>query len=156
MPKHYGDKNTRGVKPGTKSKLVKYKPEQVVRFKMLILDKLESGEAFTLSEAANQIGIMPVRAYSWSKYDPDFREMIALARQVRADRLEMELTNSNNIVAKIFILKGLRPEFRENYKVEVSDTRFVDLLEELRRLGREPHTITFEEPLKLLGVAPDD
>lgn len=129
--------------------LGKLTPEQIVEYKSLILDLLDVGGAKTLATAARAVGVSPTKVYDWNKSDNGFRNQVQQARKVLADKLIEELLDDTEakmpqVVAKIFIIKGLCPEFRDSHRVvEFKDERGVKILEELRRLGRE---VPKEEP----------
>lgn len=125
-----------------------------------ILRLIGLGEAKTLSDAARQLGVNPTQPHSWAEADPEFAQLYRQARQVIADQIEKELIESENIIAKIFLLKGYRPEFRDNYKtIEIHDTRTRQLLEDLRRLMALPdaaETTAKEKPLELQAPAEEN
>lgn len=132
-----------GNKYNTKLK-VKYTDEQIVEFKEKIVDLIDTGTVKTVSEAARMLGISPTRVHEWGRTDTIFRNIVRLARKVMADKLFEELYNTDPdakmpaVTAKIFLLKGLDPEFRDNYKVlEIKDEKVQKMLDELRNLGRQ-------------------
>lgn len=130
-----------GAKPG-KSKVSKLKPEQIIEKKVEILDLLSNGQAGTLTEAAKIIGVRPVQVYHWNQTDKDFQEMVKLVREVKADEIETYLRGNKNLVAQIFLLKGYRPMFRDSYRVvEIRDEKTKELLEELRKLGKQENKV---------------
>ena len=116
----------------TSSKLPPYKPDQILKLKVKILQVLLECKATTIRSAAILLHIPPVRAHHWAKDDKDFGEMIRMVREVRADLLEEELAVDPNVIAKIFLLKGLRPMYRDSYKVELTNENLENLLKELR------------------------
>lgn len=121
-----------------KQSLEAFKPipsEQVAGLKAEILNVLDMGIAETLSDAARRLAIRPSQAHNWLATDDNFRKLYNQAREVLADRLERELLSSDNVIAKIFLLKGLRPQYRDNFHVDITDNRTRELLDELRRLG---------------------
>ena len=62
--------------------------------------------------------------------------MVHLAREVVADRIEQGLAESKNVIAQIFLLKGYRHMFRDNYTVDVTNEKLELLLTELRKLAK--------------------
>ena len=128
------------------------------RLKAEILDLIDQGEVTTLTEAARKLEISPSRTYRWSKTDEEWRKQVYEAREIVADELEKLLRDSKNVVAWIFLLKGLRPEmYRDNYRFEVKDERTKELLEELKKLGQQPQEALPEAPEpKMLPQAEED
>ena len=119
--------------------------EQVRLIKEDILKLLGDGSVYTLAAAAKLLGLAPITVYNMTRDDKSFQEQYEQAREVLADKLEEILLKSTNIVAQIFMLKGLRPHiYRDNYKMIVTDTRTLALLEELRNLGHTPKQIESE------------
>ena len=116
-------------------------PELVLEAKVAILECIAAGKALTLSKAAELCGYTPFQAYAWSKRDKDFAELVRLAREVMADSIEEEFRNHNNFIPKMMLLKGYRPMFRDNYKIEVSSEGLENLLKELREAGK-PKNVT--------------
>lgn len=123
---------------------VKYTNEQIVGFKEKIVDLIDTGTVKTVSEAARILGLSPTRVHEWGRTDTIFRNIVRLARKVMADKLFEELYNTDPdakmpaVTAKIFLLKGLDPEFRDNYKVlEIKDEKVQKMLDELRNLGKK-------------------
>jgi len=125
--------------------LEKYTPEQIRKFKENILDILEARTADTLSDACKQISVKPTKAYDWMKHDRAFKNRVNAVKEVIADEIFKQLLHieySNNskpsITALIFLLKGLRPEFRDTFKIiEEKDQKTRELLEELRKMSRQ-------------------
>jgi len=132
---------------------------QQMEYKSQILSILDNSEAKTLSGAARMVGISPSKVRDWTRSDENFRNQVKQAQKVLADRLIEELLDDQfakmpQIVAKIFIIKGLAPEFRDSYKVvEFRDKRGVEILEELRRLGKQ-HTEKVSKLPEQLPPAP--
>jgi transposase-like protein len=145
MSRPKGVSNRPGYKkPGPKPSyyLPKMDAQKAIELKQEIVRMLGRGEAKTLTEAAEAVGISPSLAHQWAKKDEEFRELLGVTKQVLGDRIERELIDSPNVVAKIFLLKGYKPEFRDNAKVIVTDSRITELLEELKKAGQP--TITVE------------
>ena len=118
--------------------------EEIVKFKEQILELLDDCKEKTLSSAARKVGVSPTKTYQWLKTDDNFRDQVKQARKVLGDKLIEELLSVSPdakmpaVTAKIFLIKGFHPEFRDSYKVvEFKDERAIALLEELRQLGKE-------------------
>lgn len=116
---------------------------QQMEYKLQILSTLDNSEAKTLSGAARMIGISPTKVREWARSDENFRNQVKQAQKVLADKLIEELLDDQlakmpQIVAKIFIIKGLAPEFRDSYKVvEFKDERGIEILRRIRELAEE-------------------
>ena len=136
MGRPRGAKNKPGyVKPGPKSGLSRYNrmsPDTVLHYKGKILDLLCTGQARTYTEAAEKLGVTPAKVHAWALWDKDFQEALHLAKEIVADKLETKLTDHANFIPQMMILKGLRPIYRDNYKIDLQDSRTKELLEELR------------------------
>lgn len=52
--------------------------------------------------------------------------------------MEDVLAHSPNIIAQIFMLKGLRPKFRDTYKDKPTSPQVVELLVKLREAAQTP------------------
>ena len=125
MTRHKGSKNKPGYKkPGKKtgSLMLEGKtvnPQLLDTFKEELLSLMEVGECHTVSQAAERMGIPARFVWRMAFKDQDFGVLIRQAqivlRQIKADKLEQEIADSGNIIGKIFLLKGYRPEFRDNY-----------------------------------------
>jgi len=106
--------------------------------KVEILRLLEEGEAITISQAARMLGLKPANVYRWGHNDKDFQEAIASVNQTVADGIEAEFVQSQenvkNMIAKMMLLKGHRPMYREAYKIEASTDKLEKMLEDLRKL----------------------
>lgn len=74
--------------------------------------------------------------------------MVAQAQQIQADRLEKELDNMNNPVARIFRLKKLRPEYRDNYRATVVSDSMEKLLTKLTEIGQKVLEARQEPPIE--------
>ena len=116
---------------------------QQMEHKLRILSILDASEAKTLSAAARLVGISPTKVRDWVRSDENFRNQVKQAQKVLADKLIEELLDDQlakmpQIVAKIFIIKGLAPEFRDSYKVvEFKDERGIEILRRMRELAEE-------------------
>lgn len=130
----------------------KFTPAQVIEYKAQILSILDAGGAKTLASAARAVGVSPTKVYDWNKDDNVFSGQVKQAQKVLADRLIEELLDDYEakmpqVVAKIFIIKGLCPEFRDNFRtVEFKDERGVKILEELRRLAEKTPKVLIATP----------
>jgi len=128
-----------------KAKLVeRLSSSEILRLKEDILANLDSCASRTLAQAARDVNVSPTKAYHWMKSDDNFRGQVKQARKVLGDQLIEDLLDLPDdakmpiVTSKIFLIKGLHPEFRDNYKVvEFKDQRAIKLLEELRELGKE-------------------
>ncbi len=146
------------TKEAQKSLQKRLTPATISGFKQAILQLLESEAAKNLSQAADFLGIPKLRAHVWYDDDPDWAKLVRQAQQITADRLEETIDSKENIIGLIFRLKKLRPEYRDNFKVEVHNEKTRFLLEELRQLGSQPTAlpspapgIAAPEPINLLA-----
>ena len=117
--------------------------KQVVEYKDEIIRLLDTLECKTISEAARKCGISPNLPYHWEQNDESFREHLGQTKKVLADSLIDDLLKTDDtskmphVIAKMFLIKGLRPEFRDNYKIlELKSTKASELLKELRTITR--------------------
>jgi len=152
MPRPKGVKNRPGYKkPGPKLNyyLPTMEASKALEYKREIVRMLGLGEVHTLTEAAEKLCISPNLPHTWAKNDMEFRQLIAVTKQVLGDKIEKELIESENVVAKIFLLKGYKPEFRDNAKVLITDNRVVELLEEIKRAGKPVIPSVTVEPKEL-------
>lgn len=131
-------------KPRTYLKVLpEYPPEEMKIIKLRILQLMCTGEYSTVRRACadvelpdGSIGFNPVLAHMWRERDRDWNKQLKMAKEVVADILEEKLLASRNDVAAIFMLKGIRPEYRDNHKIQLGDDNTKSLLEELRALGK--------------------
>ena len=100
------------------------------------MEALTSGSARTIAGAARICGIKPIQAHNWAQHDKEFHEAIEMAGQVLADDLEDELRNNANFIPKMFLLKKLRPSYRDSYKFEFTTEPLEKLLKELKDLKK--------------------
>ncbi len=149
-----------GKKPGRKTGQTRYfqriSDAQRLVHKKEILEELLEGRAFTLTQAAKNVGVDPIAAWSWSENDKDFGSAIRSAREVRADGLEDTLAISKNIIAQIFLLKGYRPMFRDSYKVEHSSPKLEEWLKELKEARKEPAQLPAPSPELIVSPPVED
>jgi len=120
-----------------KKKLPNFTADQILTYKLKILDMLERGEARTLTECAEALGIPALRIHHWSTDDKDFQAMIKLANEVIADKLEVEFMEHKNFIPKMMLLKAYRQMYRDNFKIDISNTKLEDMLKELKQLGQK-------------------
>ena len=139
-----------GRAPGTWKLKAIYTAAQIVSFKAKILDLLDEEICSTLTAAARHIGVSPTRVYQWNDNDPEWYAQVKMARQVQADSLLKELeaveighnskgdpimVNMAYVTARIFKLKAIRHEYRDNYKIELGTDKTAELLSELKKIG---------------------
>ena len=127
-----------------------YSLKQIGEWKKKIIDILDSGAATTLTGACELLDISPTRAAIWRRRDETWRELLGEAEQRLADKLEQELLepeiggkpiNMAYVTARIFLLKGIRPnKYRDNFKINVDDSKTKEILEELRSLSKADQT----------------
>jgi len=151
--KNRPDASKPGRKPGSTKITKRNLPDAMILDKKVeILEYLSSGAASTLSAAAELAGVKPTNAYSWSSNDPDFHDMIRLAREVVADKLEKELANHPNFIPKMMILKGIRPMYRDSYRQPQEDDKMRELLEQLMAMsqrGQKPIQVEKPDEIKV-------
>lgn len=129
-----------GRKPGGSSilkRLGKFTDEQILDLKYEILKLMTEGGCATVTEACKVLKLNPALVYSWSQNDPDFKSMVRMTHEVAADELEAKFRTHPNFIPGMMLLKGYRPQFRDNYKEPPSSLDLMKLLEELRNLGNK-------------------
>jgi len=135
---HPGDPEYR--RPGPKLAIEKVLPrlstQDILELKVKALELLSTGECFTVTQVARKIGLPPTRLYQWGRDDRDFRDLLRIALEIKADDLEEELSKHANFIPKMMILKGLRPKYRDSYRTMPEDNKMKELLEELVKLGK--------------------
>ena len=114
----------------------KMPPGEMLKVKEAVLLLIEAEEADNITEACRIIGISPLKVYHWAENDAEWAGRVRQAQNIKADRLEADLDNMNNPVARIFRLKKLRPEYRDSYKFDITSEPLEKLLKELRELGQ--------------------
>lgn len=136
-------------KPGSTAKrnsvtlrLEKYSDKDILDYKVRILEILIKGgvkgigDAFlkirTPSQAARHLGIDPVRVQSWIKNDKDFRHYIEDTYEVIADDIEEDFIEGKAFIPKMMLLKGIRPKYRDTFKIEASNDNLEKLLTDLK------------------------
>lgn len=130
-----------GQKPGPKlghyNIVEKLTVEEVLEVKQAILQLIEAEEADNITEACEIIGFPKLKAYHYWDKDPLWKNQIKQAQEIKADRLEAKLDKANSPVAAIFRLKGLRPQYRDNYKFDISSEALENLLKELKEVAHK-------------------
>ncbi|XUX01219.1 MAG: helix-turn-helix domain-containing protein [Dehalogenimonas sp.] len=109
--------------------------------KLKILDLLHSGAAINLTEAARQLGVNPQRAQDWKKSDEEFAQAVTDSQQILADNLESRLSKIENFIPMMFLLKKIRPEYRDNYRQTQIDPKFMEFLTKLAQIRQQPPEI---------------
>ena len=108
---------------------------QILDHKVKILELMSDGTCTTLTSAAEKLHLTPVQVHHWARNDSDFSEMVRLAREIVADRIEAEFQTHANFIPKMMLLKGYRPMFRDNAKLDLTNTKLIELLDELKKVG---------------------
>jgi len=135
--------------------LPKLPPEQVLRIKVKILEQMVADAPTTLTSAARKLGIDPIKAHNWVQTDRGFGELVKMTREVVADQIEEEFWKHANFIPKMMVLKAYRPEFRDNYKVDLNNERLEELLKELREAKHEPAQDTPAVEVELAPELPE-
>ncbi len=147
-----GGRNREGsAKPGPKPHAYHlsgdWTDRQIRDKKLKILELLSNGTATTLSDAATMAGVRPANVWHWNETDPDFQSMLKLTDEVVADRIEKDIQTSKNPILMMFLLKKIRPEYRDNYRTYEVSGKLTELLEKLRELAcpkQLPPSVTVE------------
>jgi len=129
-------------KPGPKAMPFKetMSPEKKLDYMHKIIDLFETRQVTTLSEAADILGIPKMKVHRWRKDDKEFRAMLDVAEELIADELLLQLADPEytksvpKVTSIIFRLKKIRPEYRDNYKVIVTDSKAMEHLQKLQEL----------------------
>jgi len=120
--------------------------KDIIEYKEKIVALLEDEEVVTLTDAARYLELSPSRIRGWMKADEEFAVRVAVALEVIPDKLERKLLASPNIIAQIFMLKGLRHKYKDNYRMEVTaDDKTKEVLQKLLELGKEKDQRTPEQ-----------
>lgn len=137
--------------------------KQIQGYKKQILGLLDACEARTIKEAANKLEISPSGVYYWCETDKAFARQVHQRKNVLADKLIVELLDADPdskmpiITAKIFLIKGLKPEFRDSHKIiELKDEKTRAILEELQKLARKQPKLEKEAPEALPPASETD
>ncbi len=131
------------------------KAAKVLATKTAIIQLLETRQAENLSDAADMLGISKLQTYRWQRNDLEWAATVKAAGEIIADRLENELLASEvngkpismpYVLARMFRLKAIRPAlYKEKYPINVEDSKMVDLLNEIKKIGQKP-AITVSKP----------
>jgi hypothetical protein len=144
-PKTSGRKKGTPNKPGgvlinQDSKLAnampKMTPTQILDAKVEILRLMADGLAKNVTEACKKLNLQPARVHGWAKTDKDFKEMLDAVYEVIADEIETGFLTGKNDIPKMMMLKGIRPQYRDNYKVDLSTEKVEQMLADLKKLGQ--------------------
>ena len=111
--------------------------EQILDAKVEILRLLSDGVVKTIAEAARAIGLSPNRVYMWVKSDKDFKELMAATYEVIADDIEKGFIEGKDYIPKMMLLKGYRPRFRDNAKIDFSTEKIENFLKDLKEAGQK-------------------
>jgi len=112
--------------------------EEILDAKVEILRLLTDGVVKTVAEAARAIGLSPARIYNWCKSDKDFQGLMASVYEVIADDIEKGFIEGKDYIPKMMLLKGYRPRFRDNYKIDFNTEKIETFLQELKEIGQKP------------------
>jgi len=112
--------------------------EEILDAKVEILRLLSDGVVKTVADAARAINLSPNRVYMWCRTDKDFKELMASVYEVIADDIEKGFIEGKDFVPKMMLLKGYRPRFRDNFKLDFSTENVEKFLAELKEMGRKP------------------
>ncbi len=123
------------------------KPEKVLLAKSAIIQLLETRQVETLSDAADRSNIPKLLAYKWRRNDLEWASLLKEAGEITADRIENEILSTEvngkpismpYVLARMFRLKALRPQlYKERYPINVEDSKMVDLLTEIKKIGQK-------------------
>lgn len=142
MSRPKGSRNSpEAGKPGRKPEYIprsSHSDEEIVELKRAILLKLEAGEAYNLTQAADLVGVSRITAQRWVKEDKPFAQSVKAAEPIKKELLEAELRKNNSPIVKMFLVKKLDPSYRENAKLELSTEPLEKLLRELKEAGQKP------------------
>lgn len=136
-PKGSLDKQPRKERISAPSVSTRHTADQTLEYKLQIIRLLENGEIFTLTAAAQALGISAATVQYWANRDEEFAESVKLAKEVLADQLEVKLAAHSNFIPQMFMLKGIRPWYRDNYKVPPTTSEAKELLQQLVALGKQ-------------------
>jgi len=143
MARPKGSKNKPGSrKPGRKENSTsipkQFTDNEIIEYKVLILQMMVDGKAQTVTSACRTLGIPPTRGHGWLKGDPDFKELVEMVGQVIADEIEEDFRVHGHFIPRMMLLKRYRPEFRETYKFDIKNDKLEELLERLRVIKEKP------------------
>jgi len=119
--------------------------DQILDAKVEILRLLADGLAKNITDAARQLGLRPARVYDWARNDKDFHALMDACYEVMADDIEKGFIEGKNDIPKMMLLKGRRPIYRDNYKVDFNVEKIESFLKELKEIGQRPAQVKGEE-----------
>ncbi len=99
--------------------------------KKAVLFLFEEEKAITLTQAAELVGVPKLKLHSWAKRDKEWAAQIRVSREIFADRLEERLTNINNFIPMMFLLKKIRPDYRDNARTVETSGNLERLIQDL-------------------------
>jgi hypothetical protein len=141
------DAQKTGPKPSPYSivrKLPAMTAPEILDAKVAILEILTEGSVNTVAAACRMLNIPPMRAYNWIRTDKDFQEYLKDIQEVIADDIEETFLDGKNDIPKMMLLKGIRPKYRDNFKIIHSTERLEQDLEELKKLSQPKEEETEE------------
>ncbi len=114
---------------------------EVVKIKQSIIDLYDKRRVRTLSEAADCLHISKLLLFSWRRSDPVWAARLNEAENIFADELEAQLLDVElkmpQIIARMFLLKKIRPNYRDTYRDGGGTSpEFTELMEGIRDLAR--------------------
>jgi len=112
--------------------------EEILDAKVEILRLLTDGVVKTVAEAARAINLSPARVYNWCKTDKDFQGLMTSVYEVIADDIEEHFLKTKHDIPLLMLLKGHRPKYRDNAKMEFSTEKIETNLQELKEIGQNP------------------
>ena len=147
MSRPKGSKNLPGYKtPGRKRGIINAPPpEEIIDFKVKILALMQSGQAKTVKSAAEALGLNPSRVHGWLKKDKDFAELARLCDEVVADEIEEHFLAEKHDIPLLMLLKGKRPMYRDNFKIDIRNEALEKLLKDLKAIREKVTEIKEEE-----------
>lgn len=111
--------------------------DAILTAKVQIIELFIAQKVRTITEAAQLLHLSPQAVWGWVRRDEDFADLLEGARQVAADKIEAEFQDHANFIPKMMLLKGYRPMFRENFKIEHTSKGLEDTLAELKKLSAQ-------------------
>lgn len=109
--------------------------EEILDAKVEILRLLSDGVVKTVAEAARSLGLSPNRVYMWVKSDKDFKGLMDAVHEVIADDIEAHFLEVKHDIPLLMLLKGYRPIFRDNFKLEFSTEKIEQFMKDLKEIG---------------------
>ena len=123
--------------------------EKGYSLKEAVITLMDSWGVTTLTEAARRLKVSPLSLYKLKEEDPEWGLRLKGARQVLADRLETELLEVKTmaaVIARLALLKTIRPIFRDSYKLTVDSTKLESYLKELKEADKIRKDIKIKVP----------